>query len=173
MRNVPIIEGMRLGTGDDGYAEEFEEHIMLRLTPASVVEFQQMVLRRTGLKSSTITVQLGTIYARTEGRKGGELKLLVGKTCISMNRSTHLRVELGPEKAEVAVFTGGARITSNGSMVEVGKKQSLLLYSTGGRREAVTNGVERQQYDAWEQDVVNYHERHTKWYADGTWRERP
>jgi hypothetical protein len=38
MRNVPILEGMRLGTGDDGYAEaEFEEHIMVRLTPVSVV----------------------------------------------------------------------------------------------------------------------------------------
>jgi hypothetical protein len=132
-----------------------------------------MVLRRTGLKSSTITVQLGTISARTEGRKGGELKLLAGKTCISMNRSTHLRIELAPQKAEVAVFSGGARITSNGSIVEVGKKQPLLLYPTDGLREAVTNGVERQQSDAWEQDVVNYHERRTKWYADGTWWERP
>src|SRR5438270_13901764 len=49
--NLPITEGSKLKTSDDGRAEvEFEDGSTLRIVPDSVIEFPQLSLKDSGAK---------------------------------------------------------------------------------------------------------------------------
>src|SRR5580698_7147536 len=70
-QNMPVLEGMRLVTGDDGRVEiQFEDGSVARVTPNSSITLTQ--LRRTG-DTSTITVidaNTGLTYYELNGRAG-------------------------------------------------------------------------------------------------------
>src|SRR5882762_9339014 len=58
--NMPMVEGMKLGTKDDGRAEiEFEDGSTLRITPKSTLEFTALALRDSGSRVSTLTLRTG------------------------------------------------------------------------------------------------------------------
>src|SRR4030095_4352986 len=61
--NMPMVEGMKLATKDDGRAEiEFEDGSALRLTPKSAVEFTTLALRDSGARVTTLTLRTGQAY---------------------------------------------------------------------------------------------------------------
>ena len=52
--NLPLTQGMKIQTGDDGRAAlELEDGSTLRLTPNTVLEIPQLSLRDSGIKVST------------------------------------------------------------------------------------------------------------------------
>src|SRR3977135_1985107 len=68
--NMPVAEGSRLKTGNDGRAEvEFEDGSALRLVPNSEVEFTRLSLNDDGQKLSTIQLTSGTAYVNYRGKK--------------------------------------------------------------------------------------------------------
>src|SRR5437588_4744521 len=61
--NMPITQGNKLRTNEDGRAEvEFEDGSTFRVTPNSVLEFPQLSLRDSGAKASTVDIKQGTTY---------------------------------------------------------------------------------------------------------------
>src|SRR6267142_7269523 len=63
--NMPVVEGSRLKTGDDGRAEaEFEDGTALRIVPNSEVEFTRLALGDDGQKLSTMQLAAGTAYIK-------------------------------------------------------------------------------------------------------------
>src|SRR5579864_8948497 len=68
--NLPITQGMKLRTGDDGRAEvEFENGSTVRLSPDSAVQFSDLSLRDSGTKVSGVEVTKGTAYVESNGSK--------------------------------------------------------------------------------------------------------
>src|SRR6266436_5865916 len=71
--NMPVIEGSRLKTGDDGRAEvEFEDGSALRIVPNSEVDFTRLSLGDDGQKLSTVQLASGMAYVNYRGKKGDE-----------------------------------------------------------------------------------------------------
>src|SRR5215510_5858998 len=66
--NLPITQGAKIRTNNDGRAEvEFEDGSTLRLTPGTVVDFPELSLRDSGGKVSTVHLQEGTAYLKFAG----------------------------------------------------------------------------------------------------------
>lgn len=85
MQNMPIVEGSRLATGEDGYAEvEFEDGSTLLLAPDSQVNFPQLILRSTGAKATTISLIKGTAYVNLEKTKGNEFTVKTGDSIMTV-----------------------------------------------------------------------------------------
>lgn len=159
MQNIPAQEGMKLVTAD-GYAEiEFENGTHVRLTPSTVVAFEQLSLRKTGVPVTVVGVRLGTVYVVAPNIKGSEIRLQVGATCISVSRATHLRLEITRERIELAVFTGSASVEAPaGHTVTVRKSESLPFHLAAGGMAAIVPGIEERPNDAWEKEAMKLHE---------------
>jgi hypothetical protein len=159
MQNIPVVQGMKLVTAD-GYAEvEFEDGTHVRLTPSTVVAFDQLALHGTGSRATVVGVRLGTVYVFTGEPKGSEIRLQVGATCISVSRSTHLRLEITPERIELSVFSGGASVEAPaGHTVAVKKNDSLPFHVAEGGMATIVPGIEKRPYDAWEKEAMKLHE---------------
>jgi hypothetical protein len=68
--NLPITQGVKLQTKNDGRAEvEFEDGSTLRITPDTAIEFPQLSLRDSGAKVSAVHLQEGTAYVNFAGAK--------------------------------------------------------------------------------------------------------
>jgi FecR protein len=161
VRSVPVIEGMKLVTAD-GYAEVgFEDGTHLRLTPSTMVAFDQLGLHKTGMLATAVGVRLGTVYVVTKDWKGSEMRLQVGETCIAVSHSTHLRLEITPERIELAVFTGTASVEGPaGHVVVVRKSQSLPFRTAEGGMATIVPGIEVRPNDDWEMEAMKLYEPH-------------
>jgi hypothetical protein len=157
MQNMPIVEGEKLKT-EDGYAEvEFEDNTTMRLAPNSQVDFSLLALRSSGAKASTMNVVKGTVYVSTESTKGNEFLLMVGETKMTVEPSTHLRLEVNESRTVVSVFNGNVEVQRGGETTLVNKKQSLTL---DGGEMTMAKKVAGEPYDAWDKDSLDYHKRY-------------
>src|ERR1700687_4925733 len=83
--NLPITQGVKLQTKNDGRAEvEFEDGSTLRITPDTVIEFPQLSLRDSGAKVSAVHLQEGTAYVNFAGAKGDEFALTFAHEKLSL-----------------------------------------------------------------------------------------
>jgi ferric-dicitrate binding protein FerR (iron transport regulator) len=158
-QNIPVVQGMKLVTAD-GYAEvEFEDGTHVRLTPSTVIDFDQLALHRTGELASVIGVRLGTVYVNTAERKTSAIRLQAGGTCIYVNHATHLRLEITPARIEVAVLRGSASVEGpSGHIVAVKKSESLPFHVAEGGMATIVPGIEERPYDAWEKEAMKLYE---------------
>jgi len=152
--NTPVIEGARLVSAE-GYAEVlFEDLVHLRLTPSSVVVFEQLATHRSGERATVVRVAMGTIYVDTPNLKGTGIRLQVGQSCISVDKGTHLRLEVSPQRSTLAVYYGKAAVeASPGRLVEVVKAQTLPLHVDADSASIVA-GIEDRPNDEWETRAV-------------------
>jgi hypothetical protein len=166
MQNMPIVEGMLLGTASDAsYAEvEFEDGSTMRLGPGTAVKFSQLVTRATGAKSTVVRVDRGTIFVSRENTKNDEFTLAArGMRKMTVQPATHMRVELEGTKTDVAVFSGSVAVEGNGEPVMVGKKQTLSVDVADKSAAAeVAKGVDEGPYDGWDKDLQKYHDQYAK-----------
>ena len=174
IRNMPIVEGAKLGTGPNGLAEvEFEDQSTIGLAPKSFVEFSQLVRHGAGGTASTVKLVRGTMYVNLQGTKGNGFVVQVAGQNVTVAPGTRLRlqtpdVEKGEEQAAVAtsatlaVFSGSAVVQgSAGGEVTVGKKESLALGGDAGTAQVAKN-IEKNPYDAWNKEEDEYQQRYSK-----------
>jgi hypothetical protein len=164
--NLPITQGMKIQTGDDGRAGlELEDGSTLRLTPNSVLEVPQLSLRDSGTKISTFHLQEGLAYINFLGAKDSELTLTFAHETVTVNQAAHLRVEMGDTDAEVAVFKGDVQIVAPSGTVEVGKGKTASFDLINDRHE-VASEIEDEPYDSWDKQQSRYQQEYSsKSYA--------
>lgn len=162
MRNMPIVEGGRLATGEGVAEVEFEDDSTLRLAPNSMVEFPLLVLRGSGAKASTVKLVKGTIYVNLAGTKGNEFKVLVGQESVTLVPSTHLRLEIEGAKTTLAVMAGVAEVETASGTTVVAKKQTLTLDPTQPEQVNLAKKVSEGPYDAWDKEQNGYHQRYSR-----------
>jgi FecR protein len=161
MANLPIVEGARLRS-DTGFAEvEFEDNSTLRIAPNTVVEFPQLELRPSGAKVSTVNVLQGTVYANLASTKGNDFTLTFGPEKIALPPSSHIRLQMEPAQAKLAVLDGAVQVQEPSGTTMVGKKKTLTFDLAKQSEPTMAKNVAEDQNDAWDHDAVEYQKRYT------------
>ena len=158
MANLPITEGSKLKT-EDGVAEvEFEDNSTVRLAQNSVVEFPRLELLPSGAKASTISVLQGTVYVSLVNTKGNEFSVKFGPNdTMNLPPDTHVRLQLTPTEAMVAVIHGDALIEQPSGSTTVGKNKTATFNLTAQSQPEIAKSIVEQPLDKWDGDAVQYH----------------
>ena len=132
--NLPVIEGSRVKTGNDGRAEvEFEDGSTLRLAPGSEVDFVHLALGDNGSKLNTVQLVSGTVYANVHLKKarensGDQFALNFDRESVTIADAAHFRLDLdAPNKATLAVFKGKCSATLPSAQFDVTEKHSATI----------------------------------------------
>ncbi|MFZ1129661.1 MAG: FecR family protein [Terriglobales bacterium] len=179
--NLPVIEGARVKTGQDGRAEvEFEDGSALRLAPDSEVAFTHLALGDDGQKLSTVQLVSGTVYVNLHPKKaGGKLARQTGDQfllnfagdSITVSEPAHFRVELsGENKVTIAVFKGELSAITPSGQFDLAEKHSATIHLTkdglaqddSAQKDTfvIAKSYEQEPSDAWDRQQNEYHDRY-------------
>jgi hypothetical protein len=159
--NLPITQGIKLQTKNDGRAEvEFEDGSTLRVTPDTVIDFPQLSLRDSGSKVSAVHLQEGTAYLKFAGAKDDEFTMTFGHEKLTLAHSAHLRIEMGDTDATVAVFSGDAQVEGDSGTVAISKNRTATFDLTNGDSYTVAKNLDPDPYDAWDKEQDQYHQQY-------------
>jgi len=159
--NSPITEGTRLWAKDDGRAEvEFEDGSTLRLVPQTRVNFQQLSLRSSGAKVSTVNLDQGILYVNYDGRRDDEFTLNFANETTKLAWPVHFRLSLNEEQAEVAIFRGSVEVTGPSGTVSVERSHSALFALSDDDSYTVAANVDEDPNDAWDKQQSEYHDHY-------------
>src|SRR5579864_4099553 len=159
--NLPITQGVKLQTKNDGRAEvEFEDGSTLRLAPGTVIEFAQLSLRDSGAKVSAVHLQEGTAYVNFAGAKDDEFTLSFAHEEILFPHAAHLRIQMADVNATVAVFKGDVQVEGDSGTVAVSKNRTATFDLTNGDSSTLAKDVEPDPFDAWDKQQDQYHQEY-------------
>lgn len=159
--NMPITQGNKLRTSEDGRAEvEFEDSSTLRVTPNSVLEFPQLSLRDSGAKASTVEIKQGTTYVNFRGEKNAEFTLNFGREKVALTKPVHLRIELADAESTLAVFKGDVKVEGQSGPVDVSKKHAVTFDLADNDKYELAGNFEEDPYDSWDKQQEQYHDRY-------------
>jgi hypothetical protein len=159
--NLPVSQGVKLRTRNDGRAEvEFEDGSTLRVTPDTVIDFQQLSLRDSGAKVSAVHLLEGTAYVNFAGAKDDEFTLIFAHEKLSLAHPAHLRIEMADTTATLAVFSGDVHVDGDSGNVAVDKKHTATFDFTDDDRYTLAKDLEPDPYDAWDKQQDQYQQQY-------------
>ena len=164
MPNLPITEGARLKTGDGVAEVEFEDNSTIRVAPNSLVEFPRLELLPSGAKASGIDVLQGMVYVSLVNTKGNEFSVKFGQQTVNLPPDSHIRVQLTPTEASLAVLHGDVQVEEPSGSTTVGKNKTATFNLATPSEPVIAKSVVDQPTDSWDKDAVQYH----KSYANAT-----
>jgi len=104
--NMPIVEGSRVVTGDDGFAElEFESGGTVRLTPGSELRIRELGLRGEH-QVSMLELSEGTAYFNVKKDPDDDFRVVINGQEVRVAKSARFRIRGGRGSAEIAVTKG-------------------------------------------------------------------
>jgi hypothetical protein len=160
--NMPVIDGARVWTRDNGRAEiEFEDGSTLRLAPESIVTFTELSLRDRGGRVSLLDIQEGTAYFNIRRDDDDDFRVTFGQQQIMLDKSSRFRLELRKEDMRLAVFRGELHfLRHNGQRVEIRKNETLSIDFSDPERYYLGKGITEEAHDYWdrqrEEDRIRY-----------------
>lgn len=159
--NLPVTEGARLRTKNDGRAEvEFEDGSTMRLAPNTNIQFTQLSLRESGAKASTADVQSGTAYVDYSGSRHDEFTLLFGGAKTTLTQAAHLRIAVAEDGASLAVFKGEVQAEGPSGLVQLKKNQTVSFDASQDAPAVVAKDIEPESLDSWDKQQSQYHQRY-------------
>src|SRR5579864_8073537 len=159
--NLPITQGMKLRTGDDGRAEvEFENGSTVRLSPDSAVQFSDLSLRDSGTKVSAVEVTKGIAYIESTGSKNDELTVQFGQEKVAFTHAAHARVGVDERGASFAVFKGDLDVDGPSGEIEVKKNQTADFDFSANDRFTLAKQIQAEPEDNWDREQDQYHQRY-------------
>jgi uncharacterized protein DUF6600/FecR-like protein len=167
LANQPIIERARLRTGTGVAEVEFEDNSSLRVAPDSLVAFPRLELLPSGAKASTVDVLKGTAYVSLVNTKGNDFILTFGQQKLHLQPSSHVRLQLEPTQAKLAVMDGTAQVEGPSGVTEVGKKKTLTFNLSSQNEPVLAKNVAEEPFDSWDHQSTDYHKRYASLSAFG------
>jgi uncharacterized protein DUF6600/FecR-like protein len=163
--NLPVIEGARLRTGNDGRAEvEFEDGSALRIVPNSEVEFTRLALGDDGAKLNAVQLKSGVAYLNVRAKKGDQFTLHFAQESVTVPEFAHFRVDLKAAQPTLSVFKGEINGTGPAGEFEVAEKHSATFDPANNDTFTLAKSYDQDPNDAWDRQQTQYHNR----YANGT-----
>ncbi len=154
--NMPVVQGAKLSTRDDGSAEvEFEDGAALRLVPDSAVQFRKLSLRSSGERVSSVELAQGTAYLEATKKKD-DFSITAGGQEITLTRDAHVRISRSGAHMTLAVFKGEVEVENPSGSVRVKKDETLNLDLNDPAQYELAKGIDPGSYDAWNQQRDNY-----------------
>lgn len=158
--NLPITQGMKLRTSDDGRAEvEFEDGSTLRLTPDTSVQFPELSLKDSGTKVSLVQVSKGMAYVEATGNKNDELTIQFGQEKVQLTRGAHARVGVDKGGADLSVFKGDLEVDGPSGEVEVRKNQTAQ-FDFAKDSYKLAKKIQDAPEDDWDKQQDQYHQQY-------------
>ena len=159
--NLPITQGMKIQTGNDGRATlELEDSSTLRLTPGSVLEISKLSLADSGAKVSGFHLQEGGAYVNLVNAKDNRLSVSFARETISFDRPANVRIEMGDTNVSVAVFKGDVQIAAPDGSVQVSKGKAAD-YNLVNDHHEIASQIEDQPLDAWDKQQNQYQQEYS------------
>ena len=158
--NMPVVEGSRLKTGDDGRAEvEFEDGSALRIVPNSEVDFTRLALGDDGQKLSTLQLAAGMAYVNYRGKRSDEFTLNFGRESVTLTEPSHFRVGLSSADSSLAVLKGHLNVDGQSGPFDVEQKHTATFDINSDHYDVAKN-YEEMSYDDWDKEQSEYHDRY-------------
>jgi hypothetical protein len=157
--NLPITQGVRLETSDDGRAEvEFEDGSTLRLVPDSALSFDQLTLRDSGAKFTSVILEQGTAYFDLRKKGDDEFIMSASGARLELPRGGRGRVSVEPAGMKLAVFDGEVKFNTPDKSITVKKNQTLETDQVD--RYSVSNNISPEPYDSWTKERDEYRKQY-------------
>ena len=159
--NMPVIQGTRLYTGNDGRVEvEFENGSTVRLSGPSDLLFRQLTLRSSGDKVSMLDLREGLAYFNVERKGDDDFRFVIGNQEFRINKSARFRVRVDNDDVQLAVFRGEVEYLAPGREVEVKKNETLALDLRDPGRYFLSKNIDEYASDEWDSARDQYHDQY-------------
>ncbi|MGO4514771.1 FecR domain-containing protein [Terriglobus sp. 2YAB30_2] len=151
--NLPLIEGQRIVTADDGQAEiEFEDGSIVRLTPQSALTLVRMNTDQ-GKYLTQLSLDQGMAYfeLRIADQNGYFLK--AGTASLTPVENSSFRVSLDQAPVEVAVMQGSLHVEREGGYsanIRTGEQFEPDAADSG--RYFLSKSVRQDSWDNWNEE---------------------
>jgi hypothetical protein len=154
--NMPLAEGARLTTGEDGQAEvEFEDGSVVRLTPNSSLGLNILSVDPAENFHTQVTVLHGLVYAELRASSKYLYIVDAGGELISPVANATVRINLDQPPATVSVFDGSVQVEhsstpeADGYKKDVRAGESLTGDASDSSQYSVSQNVEPDSWDEW------------------------
>ena len=160
-RNMPLTEGTRLATGDNGTAEiEFADGSLVRMTPQSSLMLLRLRSGPPGSAETSVGLLNGLIYAEMRASKEVGFRIIAGSDQITPVSNATVRIRLDQPPAEVAVFDGAAHVAGSASgdgapgyQVDLNAGETVRADGDrAGSRYFLTQTIEHDSWDDWNEE---------------------
>ncbi|HEY0796353.1 MAG TPA: DUF6600 domain-containing protein [Acidisarcina sp.] len=151
--NMPVLEGSRLQTGNDGRAEvQFEDGAVARLTPNSSLNFNQLSRAAGGGTVNQLEVLGGLVYFEAGADRNQQYSVLFGHNVVTPNETSTFRVNLDTNPAELVVLQGNVQ-AANANVFSVNVRAGeTVRFDADDARYFLASSVEPDSWDQWNID---------------------
>ncbi len=156
---MPLLEGARLTTGEDGQAEvEFEDGSIVRLTPNTSLGITALTVDAAGDFHTSLTVLRGLVYTELRAAPKFTYQIDAGGELISPVANATIRINLDQPPATVAVFDGTVHVEhasspeADGYKTNVHAGEMLTGDASDSSRYFLLPNIEQDSWDEWNHD---------------------
>jgi FecR protein len=157
--NMPLAEGLRVMTGEDGQAEvEFEDGSLVRLTPNSSLSLDHLSADSGGNFQTQLSLVQGLVYAELRAASKYAYQLNVDGAVVSPVENATIRINLDEPPAVIAVLTGKAHVEHAGSQDSGGYRtdvrggEMLTSDSSDAGRYFLSQQIAQDSWDDWNEE---------------------
>jgi len=157
--NMPLAEGLRVSTGENGQAEiEFEDGSLVRLTPNSSLGLDSMSVDASGNFQTQLALVQGLVYAELRAASKYVYRLSAGGVDVSPVENTVVRIDLDEPPAVIAVLSGTAHVERSASgdgegyRTDVRAGETLSGDPADSGRYSLTQQIPEESWDVWNEE---------------------
>jgi hypothetical protein len=152
--NMPLVQGQRVATGDDGQAEiEFEDGSFVRLTPNSSVALSSMQIDGANHASTAVDLLGGLLYLETRVSDSASYFFNAAGENIVPQENAVIRVNVDEPPATIGVMQGSVVVSRDGGFsTSVRGGETLRGDSQDPMRFNLSENVPEQSWDRWNED---------------------
>lgn len=156
--NMPLPQGVRVSTGQDGQAEiEFEDGSVVRLTPNSSLELTTLTADANGNLTTDLTLDNGLMYAELRAADKFTYSIAAGAVQVSPVVDATVRISMDKPPAVVSVLDGTAQVaggsaSGEGYKTNVNAGETLNGDANDPGRYHLTQQVATNSWDKWNDD---------------------
>ena len=154
--NMPLAQGQRIKTGDNGQAEvEFEDGSVVRLTPNTTLSLDSLSIDSNGNYRTQASILYGLAYAELRAAAKFVYRLNAGGDALSPVENATIRINLDEPPAAIAVLDGRIRVeraaSSNGEgyHTDLRSGETLRADAADGGRYFLTQEIALESWDKW------------------------
>jgi hypothetical protein len=154
--NMPLSEGERVTTGEDGQAEvEFEDGSVVRLTPNSSLGLSVLSVDPAENFHTQMTILHGLVYAELRASSKYLYVVDAGGDLVSPVANATVRINLDQPPAMVSVFDGTVQVEhpstpeADGYKKDVRAGEMLTGDASDSSQYSVSQNVEQDSWDEW------------------------
>jgi hypothetical protein len=158
--NMPVTQDSKVWARDGQAEVEFEDGSSIRLTPDTIVAFNNLSLDNNGGRNSSVELQQGTAYFDIRRRDSDHFQLQFGREQVQLLKSARFRVDADKSQYEVAVMKGEIQVLgTSGPEVVVKKDETIRLDNDDPDRYYLAKGIDTETYDSWDSDRTKSHDQ--------------